>query len=75
VHGSQRLAMKGGAGSGGGGQAAGRAPLREELFWQLANARLLLGDAGGAREALGRVIEIAGRRAEDARRLLEKIRP
>lgn len=48
-------------------------PLREELFWQLASARLLLGDRSTATDALNHVIDLNGRRTGEARRLLDAL--
>jgi len=54
-----------------GAAGAGPAPLREEIDWQLAQARILLGERDTAVEALDRVVGLNGRRAAEARRLRE----
>ncbi len=45
--------------------------IREEAFWQLANAQLALRHESEARDALASVIDMGGLHASDARRLLE----
>jgi tetratricopeptide (TPR) repeat protein len=47
--------------------------LREELYWQLAQARIVTGDAQGARRALEAAAGISGRHTADARAQLEEI--
>ena len=47
--------------------------IREEAFWQLANAQLALRHESEARDALASVVDMGGLHAADARRLLEAI--
>jgi Flp pilus assembly protein TadD len=49
------------------------APLREELLWQLANARLRAGNVAGAKQALSKVVELGRAHASEARQLLDSI--
>jgi hypothetical protein len=45
--------------------------IREEGLWQLANTQLALGREQEARDALARVVDMGGRHASHARRLLD----
>jgi len=54
-------------------QHTDRQPLREQLYWHLADARLELGDIGAARDALEEVSELGQGRAQAARRLLKAL--
>jgi hypothetical protein len=55
------------------GTGAEAAPLREELAWQLADARLEMGDGATARSHLEELARQGGRHAEEARRIVARL--
>ena len=54
-------------------EATSNSGIREEGFWQLANAQLAAGREGEAREALQKVIAESGRHENHARTLLQEL--